>query len=376
MRGLTVGETSTDTNPVLQLYTRSGEFLADPVEATYQIDDIRDPSAAPISQVSPTALDLTAAPVGQKLGTGRFYLPSTDTSGWSTGTHRAVVQYRMVAGGRLYTQIILFEVLDAGDFFTGSSYVGYVPTRRLYQDGLYSLAGTLPERLHLSINQASLQLEAWTQRFFEPRYMQQRIDGTQQSRLFLRHAIIALDKLEQLDRNTDGFDATSTIDAGDYKVYNRHLDGLLNPDDRDNPILAIAQDIGMLDKTSYVTAGAFPSGRGNLLVSGVFGYTDPEPQSGRVLIGNTPLELSRIITALVERATTDPSMSSLATQNPGSVKSYKTRDQAIAFFGDASSSTSYGGWTGDPMLDQAILRFAKPARAEYDDRDAFDTGRI
>lgn len=363
MPGLTVGEESSASNPRLLFFCRSAGLLVDPHEATYQIDDIRDPSSGASNLQAETALDLVA----NKVADGVFAIPTGDTSGWNTGTHRVAIRYRLTNSGRQYTQPLFFEMLSSGDFIDGSSYVGYVSTRRLYQDGIFVLSGKAPESLHLAISQASQQIDNWLGRWFEPRYTSLRLDGKSYPNFQFDTPIIAMQKVELAWREGESF-KYDEVEAGSFEVYNRHLDGLLTPDDRDNPRVALLPEYSVLTPSVYVASGQWPPGHQNLVLTGVFGYTDPEPQSDRTLIGQTPLALSRVVIALVSRALEDPTYSSIAAANPGSVKSYRTRDQSISFHGDASSSTSWGGWTGDPLLDQALLRFAPAARLSYADR--------
>ena len=62
MKGLTKGEASSADNPVLQLFCRQGQFMADPVEGSFVIEDIRDPNALPIERVASTSLSLRGFP--------------------------------------------------------------------------------------------------------------------------------------------------------------------------------------------------------------------------------------------------------------------------------------------------------------------------
>lgn len=377
MMGLTKGEASSATNPVLQFLCRYGAWMVNPYEATYQIDDIHDPASSEVNKVPETSLDLDDAPTGTRLGTGQFAIPTGSTASWSYGTHRVIIRYRLVAGGQQYVQEVPFEVLSSADFVSGSQYVGYCSTRRMYQDGTFTITGKAPETLHYLIHRASSQLEAWTQRFFDPRFRQLSIDGTRQSKLFLGHAIVAIRDVIEVSIDSTGAEQTLTLPIDAFVVYNRHLDGLLNPDDRDNPKLAVSSGSVIWPSIApgYMQTGDWTPGRRNLRVTGIFGYTDPFPESFSTLQGSTPTDLSRIVSALVDRYLTDPTLSSLSVQSPGAVRSYRTRDQSISFFGDNLHASASGGWTGDAMLDQAILRYAKPARLDYDDRDEYNRSR-
>ena len=371
MRGLTKGEESTSTNPALQLFIRLGEFLADPISATYRIEDIHNPDVAPVVKVANTSFNLDDIGLGgNRLGVGRYYIPvglSTSTD-FSYGTHRVVCNYVMVTGGRSYSQVIDFEVLDAAYFPTGDSYIGYATTRSLVDNGFLPFSYA-PEKVHRHIRRASIELENITSRFFEPRYFQMDLDGMVSTALFVDEAIIAVEKVEVVATDGSGVETLEAFDSSLYRVYNRHLDGLLNPDDRDNPLLSMGRTRYVPGVTSSHGESHWPSGKQNIRITGVFGFTDPDPRSDKILIGHTPDDFQQILGVMIDRFLTDPTLSSMATQQPGLVKSYKTRDQAIHFYG-ASGNVSYtGGWTGDTLLDQKLQRFVKPARVRYTERD-------
>lgn len=360
MRGLTKGEQSITLNPVLQVFTRSGELLVDPISGTFTIEDITDPCSDPVIKAGPTPLDLNDAPAGHKLGTGRFYIPTGTTTSWSYGTHRVVFNYVMVAAGRTYQQIVHFEVLHPTQYPTGQAYIGYAATSDLYRDGFYVKTAMGPEKLQPHIHRISSFLEAVTDRFFGPRYLALKLNSDGKDILYIDEAIVAVEKVEAVARNATGADDTSLLDPEGYRVFNRHLDGLLNPDDRSNPLLSRVADESLL-------LGGFrwPYGNQNLLVTGVFGFMDPEPQSDRVLIGRTPADFVQIIGALTRRYFLDPTLSSKNIWQPGRVKKYKTRDQMLELYGASGNVNYTGGLTGDEMIDQMLQRFIKPARLSY-----------
>jgi hypothetical protein len=369
MKGISKGETSTAQNPVLQLFCRQGEFLKDPVEGTFTIEDVRNPDVPPIQRVAPTTLNLLpidAVPTpGHRLGPGRFYIPTGATTSWAYGTHRAVCKYKMVTGGREYQQVIEFEVLNPAIYPSGQSFVTYASSARLYADGIFTFSGIAPEKLHPHMRRVSFELENLLQRFFEPRYLDWRVDGDGRTVLFLDEAIVAMSEAGQVSKNPDGTETISPYGADGYVVYNRHLDGLLNPDDRDNPMLEVSSD----QVAGYMIRGyVFPEGDKNLYARGVFGFLDPDPQSDGVLIGHTPDELVQVIGVLIARYIEDPTLSSPGTWQPGRIKMYQTRDQQIQFYGSSGNVDFTGGITGDAMLDQKLLRFVKPARLDYPER--------
>jgi hypothetical protein len=152
-------------------------------------------------------------------------------------------------------------------------------------------------------------------------------------------------------------------------VFNRHNNGLLNPDDRYNPQVSLVETRRIAGVTAIDGDFTWPFGKQNIQITGVFGFTDPDVQPDEVLIGHTPEDFVQIIGTLASRFLDNPDMSSIATWKPGLVRAYRTRDQQISFYG-ASGNVSYtGGLTGDALIDQMLLRFVKPARLAYAERD-------
>jgi len=356
MRGLAQGEASSSSNPVLQLFARSGELLADIYSGSYLIQGIVDPAVAPTSKVASTAIDTT----NDKLGTGRYLLATGDTAAWTPGTHRAVVTYQMTDGGRTYVQVIEFEILYATDWATGSLYIGYASTSRLIRDQIVE-DSTLPQDLHRHIDRISRQIERWTKRSFEPQYRAIRHDGASSPIMHLNNAIIALDKVQAIWKaSDDGTEDTYDYDGYLFQVYNRHLDGVVSPDDRNNP--KIVRKDSWTWSPGYITTK----------ILGVFGYTDPQVDTddGRVSIGKLPDDLVLVVGSLLSRYLEDPTLTDRSVHQPGSMKSMKTRDQAASF---GSSGSLIGGagsdsMTGDPMLDQILIRFSAPISLRYADK--------
>lgn len=362
MRGLARGEQSTDTNPVLQLFCRRGQFLVDPVEASFLIEDVRNPDNSPTTKVASTPIDLNDAPTGHKLGTGRFYLPTGGTASWGYGTHRAVCRYKMESAGREYIQVIEFEVLNPNIYTSGQDYVGYAATRDLYLHRFFTIAAVAPDTLHQSINQVAVTLEDILGRFFEPRYVDMRSSGDGRHILFMDEAIIAADVVAQVDVGSDGLETFTPYDHPSFRVMNRHLDGMMRPDDRHNPYL---HSIASLQNSVSTSSFLWPGGERNISVTGVFGYTDPSPRPDDVAIGVTPRELGQVTGILISRLIADPTMQSPGTWRPGTVKKYKTRDQMVEFFGANGSVDISRGIMGDPMLSTMLERFVRPARVSY-----------
>lgn len=118
---------------------------------------------------------------------------------------------------------------------------------------------------------ACADLESWTCRWFEPRDIRMLIDGTGARVLPLDPPIISIKETIILTGNPkQPLDITDI--AADTVIYNRHLSqGLLAPDDRENPRI----EIEFVRDARFGSFLIFPTARQNIVVDGTFGYTDP-----------------------------------------------------------------------------------------------------
>lgn len=350
MRGLTQGEASNTANPVLQLYCRSGGFLADFISGTYKVEYIGDPAVAPVEKVATTAFV-----AGDKLATGRYVIPTGATTTWTVGTHRAVCNYVMAVAGSTYQQIVEFEILNSGDFPTGRGYVGYISVRRAIQDEYMLSTDSVPTAQRY-ICRASQQIERWCHRWFEPRYVVFKVPGLERSQLLLDEAIIAIEDVYAVWQTTTGQD-TYKFEQYLYKVYNRYLDGSADLDDRWHPMLYLTDVDGTIPRTRGF---AWPYGNQNIQVQGVFGFVDPEydPLAGEILIGSTPREIAMVAGTLLYRYMEDPMLSSVLVHQPGAIVSARTRDQSYKRGGsDGAAPTNM---SGDPLIDGILQKYQAP----------------
>lgn len=371
MRGVTKGQASSAATPTLQFFARNGEFLENIHSGTYQIDDITGSSA--VSRVASTAINTADAPGGQKLGTGRYVIPTGSTSGWAYGTHRVTVSFKFSATGDTYTIWFDFELLSSIEFPNGAAYSGFASTKDLLRDGH---AGSLTaDNIHRHIHRISRQLEhSLRGRWFEPRYMTMQLDSPASSVLWLDEAVIALEKVEAVSQSPNLNEVVYLYPQDVYKVYNRHLDGLLDPDDRDNPRLELVSPTAYY--SSYLgtppDAGvgrfSWPEASQHVYATGVFGYTEYELGSNRSHIGEAPYDVRLAVGVLLSRHLADPLLADVTTHNPGNLRSYRTRDQAISLGGTSSGGIESNQITGDALLDLRLARFMKWGRASYIER--------
>jgi len=355
MRGLAVGEQSTKTSPVLQLLVRQGPMMVDIVSGTFRIESIVSLSGAPVVLVADTPLDIRdVADGGHRLGLGRYAIETGVTGGvpagpggvppavaaWSVGTHRVVCTFVLVAGGPTYTQVIEFEMLTAADWPTGAAFHTYATTRRIYQDGFVDEAVVTRAQLHRWLRKFSASIELWCGRCLEARYATWRLDGGDRPMLFLPDAALALESVT----DTDGVELFL---AEDYVLYNAL-------EDRNNPKLVLTAE-----------SAGWPYGRKNIVLTGLFGYTDPDPEldeSAPVGLGHVPDDIVQALGILITDVASDPTLAESALSSR--MTSMKTRDQAVTF---ATGGGSIGSesMTGNAALDQLLFRYGAPLNAGY-----------
>jgi len=204
------------------------------------------------------------------------------------------------------------------------------------------------ERIEAIIQLAERYIERVTGRFFEPRPQSLAVDGAGGRVLRLGHPIIRIDVVA-----VDAAAASPVpIDPSSYRVYNRHLtQGLLVPDDRDDPRIELAQggDVGAGFEARW------PRGVQNVRVAGVFGYTDPDGSP----TGETPLLIQYVTKLLVLREL--PLMTDLDgredAQRRWRLTSERTRDQAYTL----GALVPLGVFTGDPAIDTILAAYSRPA---------------
>jgi len=253
-----------------------------------------------------------------------------------------VYSCRMPPGGVIYA--LPSEVRDEG---LPSSGIGAVTDARL---------------LLASIKAAQF-IERITRRFFEPRFLSIAVDGKNSGAIMIGPGtpIIGIDVIRYA--TTHLLLSSLAADSNSYRVYSRHLSqGLLSPDDRDNPRLEL---YGLKDYlTIYSLADLrFPRGQQNVEVSGVFGYTEADGSP----MGCTPVLLREAAMRLTLRNTGKLTDSDAETDRrfAARITSERTRDQAITYSagmppGSLSAGAAAGAFSGDPLIDSLLGGFLCP----------------
>lgn len=146
----------------------------------------------------------------------------------------------------------------------------------------------------------------------------------------------------------------------DLVIYNRHLtEGLRAPDDRRNPRVALRRE---LYTPAYLTAG-----RRQLVLDGVFGYTDLDGVPGEtargsqipLTYGRTPLAIRRACLLLAVDLLATLAAGGSTAQSASRVISEKTKDQSYTLQALPAAATTWG-LTGNAEADGLLQNFMGP----------------
>lgn len=348
------GATSSKTNPLLDIWTLNSSFeLADADQILFQIFDISDATKlATPEQVFPVVVDDTEeVDLGGdgKVSTGRAVADWSPGDTEPLGRHRIIWFVTQEPGGDEVQYIEEFDVLAASTVVRGPMYALLSDLRN---EGINSTTLADARALYL-IGLASRQVERYTHRFFEPMAREFSYDGSAGQTLFFELPIILLSEV-----SIDG----QGVDASSYQVYNRHLrQSLTNPDDRDNPRITFSRQTRLLTQTSwddrpFVNKQVWWPGAQNVTVSGLFGYTDPDPTCQ---VGVTPEDIKRVTIMLVQRQLALAGSGDLSDVSVGPITSIRTRDQSVTYGAKAGVSGA-GGFTGDTAIDDILALYSAP----------------
>lgn len=279
------GASSTSANPVLDLFTTVGGVLTDIAVLEFRIFDISSPAkkGSPV-QVYPTtpgtwsALDPTQdAPDGHRLGVGHYYAPWTVPLSEEVGDHKIEWRFKQTILSTYELSTEEFYV-EEGASPSSTTYVSIAEIRAEGFDEEY-VSDARIEMVSLLVTKY---IDKMTGRWFGPRTFDANnpmvVDGRGSQILHLDIPIIRLDAISI--RSDGFFDATpTTIGMETVRAYNRHISGMVTPDDRENPRITFIPTrlhIGSSATGNFWPAPlVFPKGRLNVLLQGVFGYTDP-----------------------------------------------------------------------------------------------------
>lgn len=346
--------------PTLDVYTQVNGLLTNVYALSYQIWDKSTGTPVqvfPATSGNKMAVDIANdCPTGGRLSTGHYVATWTVPAGENIGTHqiRWYIQLSPSVAEQIYIEE--FEVLP--DISASGEDPGYVTVADMRDEGVpTSISDALLAR---RINLASRFVEQATKRFFTPREMTIKVDGTGGAKILLSDPIIAIE--EVLFDTTPWAPSATQIEMDLLRVYNRHLSqNLQSPDDRNNPKIELFHPSEML--THYGSSMrswsrlVFPEGQQNVTITGVFGYTDYD---GANVQGKTP-ELIKHATKLIVIRELDR-MTQIGArfdaQNRHRLTSERTRDQAYTL--EALGNLRGYSFTGDPQIDNILANYLRP----------------
>lgn len=241
--------------------------------------------------------------------------------------------------------------------------LGYIDVEDVRDEG-FTVSMVSDAQVAKGIRSATAHIDRVTRQWFEPRVRTFRLDGTRGQDLALNVPIISLTTASLWDES---------IDLPDLWVYNRHLtQGLLTPDDRDNPRIGWRDEVmTMRLRRDYQGLAKFDRGSGNVTVSGVFGYTELDPLDipGETLpgsqipvsFGSAPLLIKRACLLLAVRYMY-PYATGLGDEfrQRAKIVSESTADQSYQLGGGGVGDNSWG-ITGDIEVDNILMGYMAPA---------------
>lgn len=327
-------------------------MVADPDDGSLAFTIVDVSTAAkeltPTTLVASTTVDLDTARIQDRTGhfaaVGSPLIPANA----SIGAHEIIWSWTI--DSKPYEYVERFDVLAGVPRGLGG---GYALVSSFREEEVCEDAATTLRLLKLIKAQSEF-IETVTKKWFEPRFMSVRVDGTGKNALLLGHPIIALSTVSVSDEPV-------AIDfaSNELRVYNRHLTGLLDPDDRRSPMIALPHlrwpyELGGswqgLFSSSPTLRDSFPHHEQNILVEGLFGYTDPDGTH----LGKTPEAIRKATMLLVRRElpTLADTEGVFDAQEGHRTKRIKTRDQEVEF--DDERLEGVITITGDAAVDRLL----------------------
>lgn len=367
------------TNPVLDIFTPDKGKLKDPVVLEFQIFKAESDTEQliPVQKFPSTPGDrqsvdvVTLVPTGDKIGLGNFVAKFDPTAESVTEPGRYIIRwfFKFVATEDERVVEYEFEILAASAISIRD--FSYALLRDLREEGVTE-ASVGDAKVLRSLRKAREQIELATGRFFFPRLSKIEADGTN-SREYLRVAdvIIALQEVEIVNQSLLGA-SSGLIDLEDIFVYSRHLSQRLNdPDDREDPKLSFIKrtDLGGLRDPAdgnllFRDRLIFPGGSQNIMLTAIWGYTEPDPHHKDDQLGRVPLLIREICIkiAIANNTALNSGGGTGSGGGRGPIKSEKTRSQSVTYGAksDAAISARAGGLFGDEAIDIILAQFRRP----------------
>lgn len=368
MPSLARGESSSASNPVLDLFTFVGNppVLTDVAVLRFRIFDISTATkkVTPVQVFPVTAgtffdLDPTQAdPIGHRLSLGRYFAPYTVDLAEPIGDHKIEWEFQL-------SSITPIEVLTE-EFFVKSTVSAalqpvYCSVADIRAEG-FDAVDHPDARVELLIDRASRWIDKWTGRWFFPLTFDTNnpfiVEGAFSRTIHLDIPIIEITRLQIENQGTVSAQLTE-IGLDEIRIYNRHIRlGLTQPDDRENPKVAFIQN----RIPEVVKTGLFPSplvfakGRLNVFFEGTFGYTDPDGSP----FGKTPDSIRYATCLLVIR---ELRLESEVCEKFNDLNRWRiTSDKEGSTTVKLQDYWLKGAFTGDPRIDNIIMSYKRPIK--------------
>lgn len=329
--------------PLLRMYALVGGVLVEPDTAAWEVYDVGDDDKLlnPVLRDSGQVESVTdVLPVGAYAAA--WAVPSDEPLG------RHEVRWEFTYDGVTYTYR---EEFDVAPGVVGGSFRSYALPSDLRAEGACSEFSEA--RIQRALARAAETIDKLTNRFFEPRTLSLTLDGPGGPALRFGFPVLGVASVAYVG------DYAADVPLDRVRVYNRWLtEGMILPDDRDDPRVALLPDGYKLPRfNAYPRELPWRSGRQNVRVSGLFGYTDPDGSP----LGKTPDAVVEVCKVLALRDL--PGIYSGADERDaerarGRLLSETTRDQSRTYGADPRLAAA--GWTGDPDVDTVLARYAAP----------------
>lgn len=355
---VTRGQTLSAALPALVFIHQVHGVLVDLFSLKFQIFDASDETKylTPV-QVFPVTVDTkqtVAIAGGDRLGLGRYAATGWTVAGTApAGSYEVRWFFQATSTDAEVTVRQPFEVLAAG--IVPLDVPLYASVAALRSEGV-SATQASEARALAALIRASRFIERMTERQFRPQHKTMTLDGTGGNAMVLGEALIGI---ESLNFSTSPlFPSDLTVEPDFFRAYNRHLQGLTSPDDRDAPRIEMfrsSEDLSGLRPFTFSHL-IFPRGHHNVEVKGVFGYTDADGSP----MGQTPDDIRTTTVLLALRML--PKMTSCDRDdilNAYRIQTESTRDQSYTL-APLKDSHRVGRITGDPEIDFVLMRYKRP----------------
>lgn len=343
MPGIVKGEVASCARPLLPFFYQEEGILVDLYSLRYEVY----PAGSTVLKASGT-INQDGCDVGGNRVSAGYYVAPLDSSLLDQGCHEIVWFYKTTGSSEELQLSYKFEVLNPAKFRTGIGYEAYVGSDHPLLDPF-----PMDDRQRF-LQVVSREVDRLTGRFFFPKFITLKHSVRPPSSIiWVDQPIIGLASVVFESSGVVSSTLTETdVELEDLRIFNRHLAGVITPDDRDNPKIGFARVGRVVD---LIEPPIFPTGLKNIKVEGVFGYTDPDGGP----FGMVPLPLQEVVERLTYRRIVDPGGTDIMLQDPNRVKKAKTRDQEIQF--DTSGYSSGSSMTGDARLDDILYDYFRPA---------------